>query len=68
MINSIKANNKKEFLDIIIRLHLFMEKDVSPIFLEVMQDGNLDFATIGHSFLAGLISNEYQKPEKIEEV
>lgn len=67
MINSIKANNRKEFMDVVIRLHLYMSKDVSPIFLEVMQDGNLDFATIGHSFLSGLISDEYRKEEKIEE-
>lgn len=67
MINSIKANNKKEFMDVVIRLHLYMAKDVSPIFLEVMQDGNLDFATIGHSFLSGLISNEYKKADDIKE-
>ena len=67
MVNSIKANNKKEFMDVVIRLHLYMAKDVSPIFLEVMQDGNLDFATIGHSFLSGLISDEYRKEEKVEE-
>ena len=67
MINSIKANNRKEFMDVVIRLHLYMAKDVSPIFLEVMQDGNLDFATIGHSFLSGLISDEYRKEEKVEE-
>lgn len=40
-----------------------MGKDVSPIFLEVMQDGELDFGSIGHSFLAGLVSNKYEKKE-----
>lgn len=58
MLNSIKANNKKEFMDIVIRLHLFMKKNVSPIFLEVMQDNNLDFESIGHSFISGLISDK----------
>ncbi len=67
MINSIKANNSKEFMDVVIRLHLYMSKDVSPIFLEVMQDGNLDFATIGHSFLSGLISDEYKKAEETKQ-
>ncbi len=61
MLNSIKAGNKKEFMDIVIRIHMSMGKDVSPIFIETMQDTDLDFESIGHSFLAGLISNKYEK-------
>lgn len=64
LLNSIKAGNKKEFMDIVIRLHMAMEKDVSPIFIEVMQTTGLDFESIGHSFLAGLISNKYEKKEE----
>lgn len=64
MLNSIKAGNKKEFMDIVIRLHMAMGKDVSPIFIEVMQTKGLDFESIGHSFLAGLISNKYEKKEE----
>lgn len=64
MLNSIKAGNKKEFMDIIIRLHMAMGKDVSPIFIETMQGSGLDFESIGHSFLAGLISNKYEKKEE----
>lgn len=63
MLNSIKAGNKAEFMDIVIRLHMFMGKDVSPIFLEVMQDTNLDFESIGHSFMSGLISNKFEKED-----
>ena len=64
MLNSIKAGNKKEFMDIVIRLHMAMGKDVSPIFIETMQTTGLDFESIGHSFLAGLISNKYEKKEE----
>ena len=64
MLNSIKAGNKKEFMDIVIRLHMAMGKDVSPIFIETMQTAGLDFESIGHSFLAGLISNKYEKKEE----
>ena len=64
MLNSIKAGNKKEFMDIVIRLHMAMGKDISPIFLETMQSTGLDFESIGHSFLAGLISNKYEKKEE----
>ena len=61
MLNSIKAGNKNEFMDIVIRIHMSMGKDISPIFLEVMQDTDLDFESIGHSFVSGLISNKYEK-------
>ena len=61
MLNSIKSGNKKEFMDIVIRIHMSMAKDVSPIFLEVMQNSDLDFESIGHSFVSGLISNKLEK-------
>ena len=64
MLNSIKAGNKKEFMDTIIRIHISMGKDVSPIFLEVMQDTDLDFESIGHSFISGLITNRYKNEER----
>lgn len=64
MLNSIKSGNKKEFMDIVIRLHMAKGKSISPIFLEIMQDTNLDFESIGHSFLAGLISDKYEKKEE----
>ena len=64
MLNSIKARNKKEFMDIVIRLHMAMGKDISPIFIETMQTAGLDFESIGHSFLSGLISNKYEKKEE----
>lgn len=64
MLNSIKTGNKSEFMDIVIRLHMSMGKDVSSIFLETMQETNLDFESIGQSFLSGLISNRYEKKEE----
>ena len=66
MLNSIKSGNKKEFMDSVIRIHMFMQKDVSPIFLEVMQDNDLDFESIGHSFVSGLISNKFDKNKEEE--
>ena len=64
MLNSIKSGNKKEFMDVIIRIHMSMGKDISPIFLEVMQDTDLDFESIGHSFISGLISNKFEKKDE----
>ena len=67
MLNSIKSGNKKDFMDIVIRIHMSMGKDVSPIFIETMQDTSLDFESIGHSFLSGLISNKYENGGKNNE-
>lgn len=67
LLNCIKVGNRKEFMDIIIRIHMSMGKNVSPIFLEVMQDSDLDWEDIGNSFLAGLISNKYEKKEEVNE-
>ena len=64
MLNSIKSGNKKEFMDVVIRIHMSMGKDISPIFLEVMQDTDLDFESIGHSFISGLISNKFEKKDE----
>lgn len=66
MLNSIKAGNKKEFMDIVIRIHMSMERDVSAIFLQVMQDTDLDFESIGYSFISGLISNKFGKNSENE--
>lgn len=67
MLNSIKAGNKKQFMDIVIRIHMSMGKDVSPIFIETIQTEGLDFESIAHSFLAGLISNKYEKKDEDSE-
>lgn len=64
MLNSIKSGNKNEFMDMVIRIHMLMEKDVSPIFLEIMQESDLDFESIGHSFISGLITNKFNKKEE----
>lgn len=64
MLNSIKTGNKAEFMDVVIRIHMSMGKDVSPIFIETMQETNLDLESIGQSFLSGLISNKYEKKEE----
>ncbi len=67
LLNSIKVGNKKTFMDTVIRIHMSVGKDVSQIFLECMKNEILDFPTIGHSFLSGLISNRFDKKETSDE-
>lgn len=64
MLNSIRAGNKKELMDAILRIHISMGKGVSPIFIEIMKDTNIDFEAIGDSFLAGLISEKKEEENK----
>lgn len=66
MLNAIRAGNKTELMDTILRIHMSMEKDVSPIFIEIMKDTSLDFESIGHSFLSGLISNRKEVKEEVK--
>lgn len=66
MLNSIRVGNKQELMDTILRIHMALEKEVSPIFIEIMKDTNLGYEAIGHSFLAGLISNKKEEKEEVK--
>lgn len=56
LLNAAKADNKKEFMDTIIRVYMSIEKEIPMLFLEVMKEEKLDFAEIAHSFITGLNS------------
>ena len=64
ILNSIKSGNKREFMDIVIRMHISIGKEVPSLFIEVMQESGLDFESIGHSFSSGLTSNYYKKEKE----
>ena len=69
LLNIIKAKDENGFMYMIVKLHMSAGEGVSPIFIEAVQSKGLDFETVGYSFLAGLISNKYNKKEegKIDE-
>lgn len=56
LLNAAKADNKKDFMDTIIRIYMSVEKEIPMLFLEVMKEEKLDFAEIAHSFITGLNS------------
>ncbi len=64
MLNCIKQGDRNEFMDIVIRLHISIEKSVSQIFIESMKEEGLAFEDIGHSYLSGLASERYKKEEE----
>ncbi|EHJ01150.1 CRISPR-associated protein CXXC_CXXC region [Clostridium sp. DL-VIII] len=64
LLNSAKAENKKDFMDTIIRIYMSVDKEIPMIFLEVMKESKLDFEEIAHSFIAGLNSKGIENGNK----
>lgn len=64
MLNCIKQGDRNEFMDIVIRLHISIEKSVSPIFIESMKEEGLAFEDIAHSYLSGLVPEKHRKEEE----
>ena len=60
LLNSVKVGNKKDFMDTVLRLFMSAEKSVPSIFIEIMAEKDLDFESIGHAFITGLISEKYE--------
>lgn len=72
LLNTVKAGNKKEFMDSLFRLHMPIGKPVNSVFLNVLHEQELDFASVGTAFIAGLLSKsssnyDLDKGEKIDE-
>lgn len=66
LLNTAKVRNKKDFMDIVLRLFMSSEKSVPTVFLDVMAEKELDFESIAYAFISGLISEKYEV--KTEEV
>ena len=60
LLNAIKVGNKKDFMDTVLRIFMSAEKSVPSVFIEVMAEKDLDFESIGHAFITGLISEKYE--------
>ncbi|AWC32901.1 type I-B CRISPR-associated protein Cas8b1/Cst1 [Bacillus cytotoxicus] len=61
LLNAIRSNDKKMFLDTVMRLYMSVEKPLPRVFMNILDESNIDFASIGDSFIAGLISKEEEK-------
>lgn len=60
LLNTAKVRNKKDFMDIVLRLFMSCEKSVPIAFIDVMAEKELDFESIAYAFLAGLVSEKYE--------
>lgn len=63
MLNCIKTNNKDDFTDIAIRTLWSMGKDIPEILVKNNED--ITWQELGHSFIAGLTSNIYEKKDEV---
>ena len=63
LLNATKANDKDEFRDILLRLFMAYGRTVPKWFSELINEENLDFAEVAHSFIGGFISKEFKKEE-----
>lgn len=66
LLNASKAGNNKEFMDSLLRIYMTAGKEVPSIFLNVMHEKDLEFETVAHAFVSGLISNEKQGTKEEE--
>ncbi|MEJ5173150.1 MAG: type I-B CRISPR-associated protein Cas8b1/Cst1 [Hydrogenothermaceae bacterium] len=57
LLNCLRVADKNQFMDILFRTYMAVDKEVPSTFVKVMQDDNTFFA-IGYSFLNGLLSSE----------
>ena len=70
LLNTAKVRNKKDFMDIVLRLFMSSKKkgkddkwhsmNVPMVFLDVMAEKDLDFESIAYAFISGLISDKYE--------
>jgi CRISPR-associated protein Cst1 len=64
LLNASKSGNKNAFMDSVLRIYMTSGKEIPSIFLNVLHEKDLDFETVAHAFVAGLISNE--KSEEVK--
>lgn len=68
LLNAVKVGNKKDFMDTILRVFISAEKSVPSVFIEIMAEKDLDFESIGHAFITGLISEKYEASKESNKV
>ncbi|HBF7091760.1 TPA: type I-B CRISPR-associated protein Cas8b1/Cst1 [Clostridioides difficile] len=65
LLNSVKVGNKSDFMDTIIRVFMSAEKQMPAFILDIEIEKDLDFESIGHAFISGLISGKYEGKDKL---
>ncbi|MFC7394016.1 type I-B CRISPR-associated protein Cas8b1/Cst1 [Scopulibacillus cellulosilyticus] len=58
LLNTVKSGNKKQFMDTIMRVYISANQQMPSLFLNVLHEEKMDFATVADSWIAGLISKK----------
>lgn len=58
LLNAVKAGNKQQFLDTVIRLYLQVKLPVPSLLLNVLHEEKIDFASLSGAFITGLLSDK----------
>ncbi|OUM88538.1 MAG: type I-B CRISPR-associated protein Cas8b1/Cst1 [Bacillus thermozeamaize] len=65
LLNAVKSGNQKAFMDSLFRLHMSVDKPINPVFLNALHEKDVDFATVGNAFVAGLLSTDFGKEGEV---
>ncbi|OYD07428.1 hypothetical protein [Paludifilum halophilum] len=67
LLNAANANNRKSFMDTLMRLYMSADKPVPTFFLDALHERELDFHTVANAFVAGLLSEKYEASKEQNE-
>ena len=65
LLNSVKVGNKNDFMDTVIRIFMSAKKQIPEFILDIEVEKDLDFESIGHAFISGLVSGKYEGKGKL---
>lgn len=68
LLNASKAGNKNSFMDSVLRIYMTAGIEIPTLFLNVLHESELDFETVAHAFISGLISSEKTHNDNIEKL
>ena len=57
LLNSIRSNDKHTFMDTVMRVYISSELEMPGLLLEALHEEQMDFATVGNAWVAGLVSS-----------
>lgn len=69
LLNAVRSNDKHTFMDTVMRVYISSDLEMPGLLLEVLHEENMDFATVGNAWIAGLVSkpNNQKEGEKNHE-
>jgi len=67
LLNSVRSNDKNTFMDTVMRVYISSELEMPGLLLEALHEDQMDFATVGNAWIAGLVTRgEKSKQEEVE--